>query len=200
MLVPTMLEVSFESTRTMTAGEFAAWAQARPSWDENHYELLNGRIVMNPPAGYPHGSVESRVLRVLGNFAAETELGEVLGSSQGFQLPSGDTVEPDCSFVAAARWRSMPAPVLGSFLEVVPDLVVEILSGSTASHDRGEKKAIYERNGVREYWLIDPRRREVTRFAASAQLFDGGRVFVQGERLESEVLPGLVVEVVSLFP
>jgi Uma2 family endonuclease len=44
-------------------------------------------------------------------------------------------------------------------LRIVPDLVVEVLSRKTASQDPGEKKAIYERNGVREYWLVDPRTR-----------------------------------------
>jgi Uma2 family endonuclease len=161
---------------------------------------LNGRIVMTPTAGYPHGSVEARVLRALSNHVSSGALGEVLGSSQGFQLPSGDTVEPDCSFVSGERWRSMPAPTMGTFLEVVPDLVVEILSGSTASHDRGEKRGIYERNGVREYWIVDPRQREVTCFVARGDRFDGGRVFAQAERLVSAVLPDLVVEVGSLFP
>jgi Uma2 family endonuclease len=85
--------------------------------------------------------------------------GKVLDSSQGFELPSGDTVEPDHSFVSNERWDAAPAPKLGEFLKVVPDLVVEVLSQKTASQDRGEKKAIYERNGVREYWLVDPRAR-----------------------------------------
>jgi Uma2 family endonuclease len=81
-----------------------------------------------------------------------------------------------------------------------PELVVEILSGSTASHDRGEKKAFYEHNGVCEYWVIDPRQRDVTRFVSDGSRFDTGRVFAENDRLESVVFAKLVLDVRSLFP
>jgi Uma2 family endonuclease len=193
-------ELSFESTRGMSQSEFAPWAQSRLGWDPNRYELLNGRVIMTPPAGYPHGSVESRVVRVLSSFASARDLGEVLGSSQGLELPSGATVAPDASFVAKERWTSMTAPAHGAFLRVVPDLAVEILAPSTATHDRGEKKAIYERDGVREYWLIDPRARTVTVFIANEGRFDVGTEHAEADRFRATVLPGLEIVVADLFP
>src|SRR5262245_47002359 len=91
---------SCESTRPMDQEEFGRWVRMREErGDINHYELLHERIVMTPPAGYPHGAVEAKVQRILGNFVAEHGAGTVFGSSQGFDLPSGDTVEPDASFV-----------------------------------------------------------------------------------------------------
>jgi Uma2 family endonuclease len=184
----------------MSQAEFGDWVRRRESWDPYHYELLNGRIVMNPPAGYPHGSVGARVVRVLGTFVAAQGLGEVLDSSQGFLLPSKDTVEPDASFVSRARWEAMPPAEMGEFLRVVPELVVEILSAGTASRDRGEKKAIYERNGVAEYWLVDPRAREVTVFTRGPAGYDAGRIAGEGERVTSGVLPGFECEVRELLP
>ena len=62
-------------------------------------------------------------------------------------------VMPDASFVVRARWEAEGPAEEGRFLRVVPDLVVESLSARTASYDRGEKKAIYETNAVREYWI-----------------------------------------------
>src|SRR5258706_15449458 len=44
-------EISFESTQTMTQAQFARWVRSHDGWDPNRYELLSGRIVMNPPAG-----------------------------------------------------------------------------------------------------------------------------------------------------
>jgi Uma2 family endonuclease len=157
--MPTLPELTFESTRTLNQSEFTGWVRKRPSSDCNRYELLNGRVVMTPPAGYPHGFIEGKLAGMLEPFIRERQLGVCLGSSQGFELPSGDTVAPDHSFVSTDRWQAMPPPREGEFLKIVPDLVVEILSPSTASHDRGEKRAIYERSGVREDWLVNSRAR-----------------------------------------
>ncbi|MSP61292.1 MAG: Uma2 family endonuclease [Myxococcales bacterium] len=190
----------FESTETVSQEEFALFAEEREGLgDIYHYELLNGRIVMNPPAGYPHGSIESTVHLLIGNFVRQRAIGFAFGSSQGFDLPSGDTVEPDTSYVSRERWDAAPKPVPGKFLRVVPDLIVEVLSPKNAASDRGEKKAIYERNGVREYWLIDWRTQELTVFLLALGRFDQGRCLDLEERFESTVLAGLAFAVSDLF-
>jgi Uma2 family endonuclease len=195
-----VIDVSFESVTTMSQGEFAAWVAKRASWDRNRYELLNGRIVMNPSAGYPHGNVGNNVQLLLGNFVKSRKLGLVLDSSQGYELPSGDTLEPDHSFVSRARWDAAPEPQPGEFLRVVPDLVVEVLSPSTASRDRGEKKAIYALNGVREYWLVDTRSRELVVFTRGGDdKWDLGRVHSATDRARSTVLDGLELAIAEIF-
>ena len=195
-----MVQLVFESTESVSQAEFARFVGAQEAaGDRNHYELLNGRVVMNPPAGYPPGKVGTKLQMLLGNFVEERGLGEVFDSSQGFELSSGDTVEPDHTFVSRERWNEV-TPVMGEFLRVVPDLVVEVLSPKTARQDRGEKKAIYERNGVREYWLVDPRARTMTVFLLREGRFDGGRTLGEDERYESEVLLGLTFVVKSLLP
>ncbi len=195
-----MQRLVFESTESLSQEEFASFAAEREAaGDTSHYELLNGRVVMNPPAGYPHGRVGSKIQVLLGTFASRHDAGEVFDSSQGFELASGDTVEPDHSFVSKERWASMN-PVVGQFLKIAPDLVVEVLSTRTASQDRGEKKAIYERNGVREYWLVDPRTRNMTVFVLRDARYDEGRVVSESERHESLVLSGLGFTVRELMP
>jgi Uma2 family endonuclease len=199
--VVVMRDLVFESTRTVTQPEFAAWVEARArTGDIAHYELLQGRVVMTPPAGYPHGEIESRIHLRLASFVASHRLGKVFGSSQGFELPTGDTVEPDLSFVSCERWDAAPPPETGKFLLVVPDFVLEILSPSTATHDRGEKKAVYERAGVREYWLVDGRAREVLAFLLEGTRYGKERVFSAGEEARAEVVGGWVVDVGEIFP
>ena len=197
--MPTMAEPIFESITTMDQAEFATWIEQRSDWDVHRYELLNGRVVMTPPAGWPHSENEVSVVVVLHDFVRANGGGRVLGSSQGFELPTGDTVAADASFVSDVRWSAAPPPEREKFLRVVPDLVVEVLSKSTASRDRGEKKAIYAAAGVREYWLVDSRARTLTVFLASAGHFDGGRSFGEHEAFASTVLAGLVVDVARLF-
>jgi Uma2 family endonuclease len=214
------LALSFESIQTISQPEFAAWV-AQQEDGRHRCELLNGRVVMNPPAGYPHGRIEGRAVFLLSSHVDANALGVVFGSSQGFELPTGDTVEPDASFVTTARWDAAPPPEHGAFLRIVPDLVVEILSpGPTAARDRGEKKAIYERAGVREYWIVDPLARTATIFTldpapaetdahseppsphrtcAAAGRYDLGRIHGPGDRLRSRVVVGLDFAVDDLW-
>ncbi|HWL88273.1 MAG TPA: Uma2 family endonuclease [Polyangiaceae bacterium] len=194
------MQLAFESTEDLTQEEFAAFCEEREAaGDIHHYELLNGRVVMNPPAGYPHGEVGSNLQVLLGTFVKKHGLGKVFDSSQGFELPSGDTVEPDHSFVSNERW-SRTTPVHGKFLRVVPDLIVEVLSTKTKSQDRGEKKAIYEQNGVREYWLVDSKSRTMTVFILRDERFDRPRILSEDETYASEVLRGLEFTIGIIFP
>jgi Uma2 family endonuclease len=103
--------------------------------------------------------------------------GHVLAMEQGFDLPSGDTVAPDVSVTSKERWEAAPPPRPGKYLQVVPDLIVEVPSRSTKTRDRGEKKAIYEANRVMEYWLVDLEQRTLTVFA-----FDSNEVARVGEQ------------------
>jgi len=192
-------ELAFESTTTLSQEEFSEWV-SHQSWDLNHYELLNGRVVMTPPARDPHARVEVRLARIVGSFVHDRGLGECLGSSQGIELPSGDTLQPDFSFVSSARRSAMGPPTPDQFLPVVPNLVVEILSPSTAMRDRTEKRDVYERNGVEEYWLVDSKRCELTVFTRTAGAFDAGRFFRPGEPFRSTVLAGLTVDVGDVLP
>ena len=190
-------EPIFESITTMDAGEFEVWALEREGWDPHHYELLHGRVVAVPPAAWPHGEIELRLGRRLAE-AVEGTGAHAFGSSQGFLLPSGDVVEPDGSVVSAARWKSI-VPEVGRFLPVVPVFVVEVLSPSTSHRDRGEKKAIYGRNGVREYWIVDERTRSVTIHLGDGARFDEGQIVPEHQIANSAVVPGLAVRVASLF-
>jgi len=167
--------------------------------DLNHYELIDGRIVMSPPAGWGHGEIEARGIRILGDFVERHNLGKVFGSSPGYDLPSGDTLEPDASFISHERWAAGPQVRRGQFLRIVPTLVVKILSPATARRDRTEKKRLYETNGVEEYWLIDPDAREVMVFHLAEKRYDAGVRFNVRQKLRSHVLPGFEVSTRTLF-
>lgn len=191
-------ETAFRSEERFDQAAFRRWLDARPQSDINHYELINGRIVMTPPAGWPHGSVDSAIAARLHEHVRRHRLGIVLGSSAGYDLPSGDTVEPDVSFISSKRFAAGPKPAAGQFLRIVPNLVVEILPPSTARRDRTEKKKVYEHNRVDEYWIVDPVRKEVTVFDLAKRGYAAGRSFKSG-RIRSRVLPRLALSVGGIF-
>lgn len=194
------METAFRSEELFTQEKFRQWLESVPASDVNRYELINGRIVMSPPAKFRHGFVEGNLHRLVGSFVEVNGLGITLGSSAGFDLPTGDTLEPDFSFISKERWAAGPRPRDDDegFTRIVPDLAFEIVSPSSVRRDRIEKRIIYARCGVREYWVVDPARHEVALFTSIGDRFDEPRVLVSGE-VPSRVLPALRVRVEDLL-
>ncbi len=182
-----VLETCFASEREFTQEEFARWAEQHYD-DLSRFELLNGRIVMTPPSGWPAGEMSLKVAVAIGTRVRANKLGRAFGADQGFELSSGDTVGPDAAFMSTEHWEQTGPHAPDKYLRAVPDLVAEILSPSTASRDRGEKKAIYEQNGVAEYWIVDPHSRSVTVFVLEGGRFAEPRIYTEGDDLESRVL------------
>ena len=184
-----------------TQDEFEEWCGRFDGSEAGHFEFLYGCVVAEPPARWPHGKLDATLCHRLASHVDDAGRGMVFGSSQGFALPSGDTVEPDVAEVLRETWEASPPPAPNRFLTVVPDLVVEILSPSTAQRDRGPKRDIYERNGVREYWLVDPRRCEIAVLVRDARGRFGSERAVSGdERASSVLLPGFVIRPADIFP
>jgi Uma2 family endonuclease len=131
----------------MTAAEF--WADAP---EDQKAELIDGVMIMAPPALDIHEQLQLFLLTLLRMFVEEHDLGEVRGSRTGVELAPDQVYEPDVLFVSRDRLDIIERKgIVGA-----PDMVIEILSASTAQYDRGEKLRTYERAGVRELWLIDP--------------------------------------------
>ncbi|MFV1996366.1 MAG: Uma2 family endonuclease, partial [Verrucomicrobiales bacterium] len=80
-----------------------------------------------------------------------------------------------------------------------PDLVVEILSPSTAKFDLGHKKAIYARCGVLEYWVVDPETRTLARFDFTESADDPAATLHEPGTLTSPQFPGLEISLGDVF-
>jgi len=115
-------------------------------------ELIEGVMVMAAPASYTHERLQGFLLSLLRIYVEHFGLGEMLGSRTPVRLQEGHIYEPDLLFVAHQRVDTIEE----QYVEGAPDLVVEILSASSVARDRGTKREVYERNGVKELWLIDP--------------------------------------------
>ena len=121
--------------------------------DGNRYEFIGGRLYVTPATATRHQRVLRELWMSLVRILMDTGRGEVLCAPLLVQFPgTEDRVQPDLLFVSNER-RSIigEKQVLGA-----PDLVVEILSPSTAHRDRGVKLDLYARHGVPQYWIADP--------------------------------------------
>jgi len=184
-----------------TQAEFEGWCASFDGSELGRFEFLYGCVVAEPPACWPHGKLGLSLSHRLASHVEDRGLGLVFDASQGFALPSGDTVAPDVAVVLRQTWEAAPAPTPDRFLGVVPDLVAEVLSPSTQRRDRGPKRDIYERNGVREYWLLDPHRRAITVLVRGP----GGHLtadctVTDDDPARSMLLPGFTVRPSEIFP
>ncbi|WP_419948281.1 Uma2 family endonuclease [Candidatus Palauibacter sp.] len=120
--------------------------------DGNRYEAIEGDIYMTPAPTFRHQRVSLRLLLALDRILEQPGHGVVVPAPFGVEFPAtGEGVQPDLLFVSNER----RALITNAEITGAPDLVVEILSPSTASRDQGLKLRLYERQGVHEYWIVD---------------------------------------------
>jgi Uma2 family endonuclease len=115
--------------------------------DQPRHELLFGRLYVTPAPTLGHG-IASQVLWPYFDRIAMASGGLAFYAPADVALADHSVVQPDILYISAARLN-----IAGRHVEGAPDLVVEILSPSTAHRDKGEKLLLYALYGVQEYWL-----------------------------------------------
>jgi Uma2 family endonuclease len=160
------------------------------------YEVIDGALVMSPAPLMGHQIISAALMSALRAYVRRHRLGIVVAAPVDVQLGDRATpVQPDIVFVARERLH-----IVGrERIEGAPDLVVEILSRSTAARDRGLKFDLYAASGVREYWLADPDERTLEVYVLRGQAYAPLGSYRPGEVAASELLPSLKLKVKELF-
>jgi Uma2 family endonuclease len=162
---------------------------------ETRAELIDGTIEMTPTPNLPHQRAVTALWRVVADWAEAVGAGEAFVAPLDVFLPSGDVVEPDVLFVSNARRE-----ILRKWVHGVPDLVVEVLSPKRAKRDRALKRDVYARNGVPEYWIVDPVACAIDVLRLDAGNFVAAGHCERGDTLVSPTLVGLSFPVAKVFP
>ena len=119
------------------------------------YEIIEGVKIMAPSPGWGHVNVTANLIATIGVHARINKLGVAVADNFDVHFPDGNLFQPDFIFVSAENAKLL-FQSKDNTIHGVPDMVAEIFSKSTMKRDLGIKKDVYERNGVREYWIIDP--------------------------------------------
>ncbi len=163
--------------------------------DNERYELLDGELIVAPAPNSAHQRVDAKLGWRLAQFVEQWGLGQVFFAPYDVVLSETDVVQPDLLFISNERaYIITPANARGA-----PDLVVEILSPSTAERDRTFKRALYARYGVREYWLVDLDARTVTVLLLGTSEFEEVACYGAGQTLTSPTLTGFTVNLDDIF-
>ncbi|HEV2986307.1 MAG TPA: Uma2 family endonuclease, partial [Vicinamibacterales bacterium] len=178
--------------KLLTAEEF--FLRPHPQ-DGSQEELVRGEIITMPPPGGLHGVTCSKVDRKIGAFVEAGPGGTVACNDTGFITHRApDSVRgPDISYWSKARLGEVPV----GYIDVAPDMLVEVLSPSNTSKQIREKLTEYFAKGVRLVWVISPEDRTLTIYRTP----DEGRVLHESATLaDDDVLRGFTCRVSELLP
>ncbi len=119
-------------------------------------ELIDGKLYMSPSPVTNHQRIIGKLSRSITLLTEEKELGEIFISPFDVYLDEhANAVQPDIIFVSKAQ-----SHIVKDHIHGVPELLIELLSPGNKTHDTVIKKNLYEKFGVKEYWIIDPATKE----------------------------------------
>ena len=173
--------VEFVQTR-MTSAEY--WQQPETNRIE---ELIDGELIVTPPPLDVHQVKTGNIYVFLRLLADREKGGYVRFAPNGVHFEDGYDFEPEVFWIAPDNDHCILAPD-GRYWHGAPDLIVEILSPTTAYRDRGIKFETYQKHGVREYWLVDPDAAFIEVYRLENEQFVRLRLFKAGQIFSSAVL------------
>jgi Uma2 family endonuclease len=183
------IQTAEPKTKLVTGEELAVMG------DIGRCELVEGKIAMKSPTGSRHGSVEHNFVYVLTSFVQPRKLGLVKVGEVGiYTHRNPDTVRgADVLFVSNERAAKLGT---SAFLDVAPDLVVEVMSPDDRWSEMMQKLREYFEIGVRLAWVADPSSRIVYAYRSVTNV----RQFGENDSLSGDdVLPGFSAAVKDLF-
>jgi Uma2 family endonuclease len=161
--------------------------------DGKRYELIGGELLVSPAPRIAHQRLIVRLLDLFTPVRRGKSASEVFLAPTDVRFSPEDVVEPDLLVIRAERQSIVGELVIDGS----PDLIVEILSPSTRTYDEVAKAALYAREGVTEYWLVDPESTTVRIFTLSGGQYEP--VPHDGQTARSALFPELTVDITALF-
>ena len=163
--------------------------------DDKRYELIDGVLIMVPAPNVPHQDSQASLGSRMRVFVERHDLGKVLFAPTDVVLTDTDIVQPDVLFISNEREHI----ITEANIQGAPDLVVEILSPSTSSRDWREKRDLYAKHGVNEYWVVDTVNRVIFLMLLKDAVLEIAETYASGDVLISPTLTGFEVSVDDLF-
>ena len=160
------------------------------------YELINGILMRRASPKTDHQRILRRLALAIGAFLEKNSMGEFFFAPFDVFFDDYNQAQPDILFVKNERsFIIHPTDCVTG----APDLVVEIISPGSVRQDRVDKKVLYEKFGVREYWIIDPNNRAVEIYILQNDQFAAHQLLEAEGKITSTILVGLDFDVKDLF-
>ncbi|MCL2153415.1 MAG: Uma2 family endonuclease [Oscillospiraceae bacterium] len=173
------------------------YAQYRNWPDDERWELIDGFAYSLAAPSLAHQRVCGEIFRQIGNFLRDKPC-QVFNAPCDVRLSAegndDDVVQPDILVVCDEKKLEDGKSVVDA-----PALVVEVLSPATTNYDRIKKYRLYQRAGIKEYWIVDPDEKVLTVNILRGERYAGFLYFEDDGNIPVEVLPGCAINLAEVF-
>jgi Uma2 family endonuclease len=168
----------------------------RATPEGTRYQLVEGDLHrMSPSPSRFHQEIVLNLAEILRAVARRGGQGNVYVAPIDVYLDDHNVVQPDVVFVSRAN-----AGILADDgVHGAPDLVIEVVSPSTAQLDKTAKRRVYARSGVKEMWLVDPVLRQIHLYDFTRDPAKAVRIVDEDESFAPALLPGLTISAADVF-
>ncbi len=178
--------------KTYTLDEFWDLPEAP---DHSKLELIAGVLYMTPPPGHTHDNAVSKLIRLLSEYLNKSgDAGTLYVPRAAIWTSANTYLEPDLFYVSAETEARLNAE-----RRTTADLVIEVISPGSAIYDRNTKADTYAALGIKELWLVDEVARTIEVRNPNGSGFGDGKVYHKDQKLESQVLRELHIDVRQIF-
>ncbi len=160
--------------------------------EESRLELIDGEVYEMPAPSLVHQEVLMRIAYAMRTFVKEKKVGNLFVSPVDVVLSENVVLQPDIVWVR-------DIPINRKNIDIPPDLVVEVVSPSTFKRDLTDKMKLYERHGVKEYWLVFPLEKTIMVYELKDNGYELLSYATERGKVRSKVLEGFEVEVEDIF-
>lgn len=176
--------------RPITTKEYRDMPEGPP-----YFQLIEGDLYMSPSPNFFHQSIIWNLAAAIDRYLEKHPCGVARFAPSDVELSEISVFQPDLYFVANERRHILTEQGIAG----APDLVVEVLSLRTEAYDRGAKRLVYARSGVKELWFIDPDDRAVDVYDFTKSVDEPAAKLVGDDLLRSSVLSGFELPLKQLF-
>jgi len=163
--------------------------------EDKRYEIINGEVAVAPSPDKMHQDVSRNLEFVLWEFVKKNDLGLIYDAPFDVVLSDIDVVQPDIIFIS----KEKEDIVTEKNIQGAPDLVIEILLPSSRYRDKKIKGKLYKKFGIKEYWLVDPKKKQITVACFGSTKKESTKIYTRNDLLESSLLAGLKIALIDVF-
>ena len=166
--------------------------------DGKRHELIDGEHYVTPAPILKHQLISGNLHGLIWSYLQQHRIGRVFAAPLDVIFSNFDVVEPDVLYISSERMAQLEP---SQWVKGAPNLVVEIGSPSTRRRDETIKHRLYERFGVDEYWVVDPKVKTIKVYRRNEEQYVGVAELTLGnnDTLTTPLLPGLDLPLFTIF-